>query len=313
MKILIVDDNVAVQEIIRDILAERDHNVRLASTVDEAVEKIKSFEPDVVMLDSWVGDEDGMHVVSRIKEEMPNFDLKVILIKSSGELAPTDNPNIKGWVDKPFKSSDIIDAIEELKIAEAEAVQAEEDRKKSKRRTKTRSGGFLSRKRKTEPEPVQDLSESGVVFGMSYIMFEPEPERVYEFVSLFDPSKYSILIVTSDRAKAIKERFSYESVDVIPLTSSGRAGTLEIQALGSMMVRISQFINEKERPVVVFDTFGDIIEANGMNPSLLMLQQLMTGMTKVCTFAVSVDGTPLTGKDRGILLHNLHVYDKESI
>ena len=313
MKILIVDDNVAVQEIIRDILAERDHNVRLASTVDEAVEKIKSFEPDVVMLDSWVGDEDGMHVVSRIKEEMPNFDLKVILIKSSGELAPTDNPNIKGWVDKPFKSSDIIDAIEELKIAEAEAVQAEEDRKKSKRRTKTRSGGFLSRKRKAEPEPVQDLSESGVVFGMSYIMFEPEPERVYEFVSLFDPSKYSILIVTSDRAKAIKERFSYESVDVIPLTSSGRAGTLEIQALGSMMVRISQFINEKERPVVVFDTFGDIIEANGMNPSLLMLQQLMTGMTKVCTFAVSVDGTPLTGKDRGILLHNLHVYDKESI
>ena len=152
-----------------------------------------------------------------------------------------------------------------------------------------------------------------MVFGMSYIMFEPEPERVYEFVSLFDPSKYSILIVTSDRAKAIKERFSYESVDVIPLTSSGRAGTLEIQALGSMMVRISQFINEKERPVVVFDTFGDIIEANGMNPSLLMLQQLMTGMTKVCTFAVSVDGAPLTGKDRGILLHNLHVYDKESI
>ena len=57
MKILIVDDNEAVQEIIRDILVERDHNVRLASTVDEAVEKIKSFEPDVVMLDSWVGEE----------------------------------------------------------------------------------------------------------------------------------------------------------------------------------------------------------------------------------------------------------------
>ena len=51
MKILIVDDNEAVQEIIRDILAERDHNVRLASTVDEAVEKIGSFEPDVVTIE----------------------------------------------------------------------------------------------------------------------------------------------------------------------------------------------------------------------------------------------------------------------
>lgn len=52
MKALIVDDNVAIQEIIRDILSERGHIVRLASTVDEAVEKVKSFEPDVVMLDS---------------------------------------------------------------------------------------------------------------------------------------------------------------------------------------------------------------------------------------------------------------------
>ena len=101
MKILIVDDNVAVQEIIRDILAERDHNVRLASTVDEAVEKIKSFEPDVVMLDSWVGDEDGMHVVSRTKEELPNFDLKVILIKSPASWRPpTTRTSGVGWTSR---------------------------------------------------------------------------------------------------------------------------------------------------------------------------------------------------------------------
>ncbi len=314
MKILIVDDNVAVQEIIRDILVERDHNVRLASTVDEAVEKIKSFEPDVVMLDSWVGDEDGMHVISRTREEVPNFDLKVILIKSSGELAPTDNPNIKGWVDKPFKSSDIIDAIAALKVAEAEAVHAEEERKKSRRRTKQKSfAGLFSRTRSVSQEPVQDLSVNGIVFGSSYLIFEPEPEKVYEFVSMFDPAKYSLMIITSDRAKAIKERFSYDDMDVLPLTSGGRSGSMGIQSLGSMMARISKFIGEKERPVVVFDTFGDIIDANGMNLSLLMLQQLMTGTTKTCTFVVSVDEAPLTDKDRGILLHNMQIYGKERI
>lgn len=313
MKILIVDDNVAVQEIIRDILAERGHIVRLASTVDEAVEKIKSFEPDVVMLDSWVGDEDGMHVVSRTREELPNFDLKVILIKSSSELAPTDNPNIKGWVDKPFKSSDILDAIDDLKVSEAEAVEAEAERKKSKRRYKQarrQSGGLLHRSKRSKPEPPPDLSESGIVFGRSYVMFEPEPEKVYEFVSSFDTSEYSILIVTSDKAKAIKERFSYVSMEVIQLTSSGRAGTMEIQGLGTLMVRVQQFIADKTRPVVVFDTFGDIIEANGMNTSLLMLRQLMAGKEGVCTFAVSVDSTPLTDKDRGILLHDMYVYDR---
>ena len=311
MKILIVDDNEAVQEIIRDILVERDHNVRLASTVDEAVEKIKSFEPDVVMLDSWVGEEDGMRVISRSKEEAPNLDLRVILIKTASEVAPTDNPYIKGWVNKPFKSSDILDAIEEMKISEAAAEVAETQRKtRIKQRQKKERGGLLHRK-KPQVEEVPDLAESGIVFGRSYVMFEPDPEKIYDFVSRFNTGEYDLLIITSDRAKAIKERFSYVSLEVVPLTSSGRSGSMEIQGLGSLMVRVFNFIDEKERPVVVFDTFGDIVEANGINQSLVMLRQLMSGATKDCTFAVSVDATPLTDKDRGILLHDMQNHDKE--
>ena len=311
MKILIVDDNEAVQEIIRDILVERDHNVRLASTVDEAVEKIKSFEPDVVMLDSWVGEEDGMRVISRSKEEAPNLDLRVILIKTASEVAPTDNPYIKGWVNKPFKSSDILDVIEEMKISEAAAEVAETQRKtRIKQRQKKERGGLLHRK-KPQVEEVPDLAESGIVFGRSYVMFEPDPEKIYDFVSRFNTGEYDLLIITSDRAKAIKERFSYVSLEVVPLTSSGRSGSMEIQGLGSLMVRVFNFIDEKERPVVVFDTFGDIVEANGINQSLVMLRQLMSGATKDCTFAVSVDAAPLTDKDRGILLHDMQNYDKE--
>ena len=311
MKILIVDDNEAVQEIIRDILVERDHNVRLASTVDEAVEKIKSFEPDVVMLDSWVGEEDGMRVISRSKEEAPNLDLRVILIKTASEVAPTDNPYIKGWVNKPFKSSDILDAIEEMKLSEAAAEVAETQRKtRIKQRQKKERGGLLHRK-KPQVEEVPDLAESGIVFGRSYVMFEPDPEKIYDFVSRFNTGEYDLLIITSDRAKAIKERFSYVSLEVVPLTSSGRSGSMEIQGLGSLMVRVFNFIDEKERPVVVFDTFGDIVEANGINQSLVMLRQLMSGATKDCTFAVSVDAAPLTDKDRGILLHDMQIYDKE--
>ena len=38
MKILIVDDNAAIREIIRDILAGEGHTVRTASTISEAPE-----------------------------------------------------------------------------------------------------------------------------------------------------------------------------------------------------------------------------------------------------------------------------------
>ena len=42
-----------------------------------------------------------------------------------------------------------------------------------------------------------------------------------------------------------------------------------------------------------------------------MLRQLMSGATKDCTFAVSVDAAPLTDKERGILRHDMQIYDKE--
>ncbi len=305
MKVLIVDDNVAVQEIVRDILTERSHIVRLASNVDEAVEKIRSFEPEVVMLDSKVGEEDGLKVITRVGEELPGFNLRVILIKSSGEIAPKDIPEIKVCVDKPFKSSEILEAVNELMSSEAEQ-EAEETAIKKARKQKRSI--FSRKKRDRYLGPTAELSESGIEFGRSYAIFEPEPERVYEFISKFNTSEYGVLIVTSDRPKAIMEKFDYGNMEIVPLSTSGRAGSEGIHALGSLMVRIKEFISKHERPVIVFDNFGEIIEENGLNSSLLMLQQTMAGRSGTCTFAVSVDARPLTDKDRGILLHNMTEY-----
>ncbi len=76
------------------------------------------------------------------------------------------------------------------------------------------------------------------------------------------------------------------------------------------MVRTFWFIERGSQPVVVFDTFRDIIEANWINTSLLMLRQLMAGTTETCTFAIPVDTTSLTDIDRGILLHDITIYDR---
>lgn len=307
MKILIVDDNVAVQEIMKDILVERDYIVRLASSVDEAFEKTKTFEPDVVMLDSQIGEDDGMRFISRVTEEMDGFDLKVILIKSSSEIAPRDVPAIKGSVNKPFKSTDILEALDSVKESEVEAEVTESAKKRARKQQRSLGRVLFSRK-KPEPLAFQELSDSGIVFGRSYVVFESDPRRIYDFVSKFNPSDYSVLVVTSERAKAIKEMFSYGTIDVLALTNSGRMGSEDIHALGTMMTLINDFIMRSTNPVIVFDKFGEIIEANGLNRSLVMLQQLMSPRGKSCTFAISVDDDPLTDKDCEVILHGMEEY-----
>lgn len=306
MKILIVDDNVAIQEIVKDILAEEGHNVRVARTVEEAVSKAEDFEPDVIVLDSLVGDEDGLHLLTILKEEAPGLTPKVILLKGPAELAPNDDPTIRACVDKPFKSTDITAALRKI---QDESHSDDVPEAKKHRRKEGGPFGLFRRKKKAQAEPAENLlQEHGVSFGTSYVLFGRSSEALYGFVGLFDLEKYDVMVVTTDRSKVVKERFSYGELEVMTLSDSGKAGTQAIRDLGTITGRIRGFIEAHPLPVVVFDRFDDVIEADGLNQSMLMIHQLMAGKTKMCTFAVSVDPKSLTEKDRGLFLYNMVEY-----
>lgn len=299
MKILIVDDNVAIQEIVRDILSDEGYMIRTAGTIQEAITKTADFLPDVVILDSWVGDEEGLHYLTLLKEKVPEAEPKVVLLKNAAELVPKDSPYIKASVDKPFKSSDIVSAIRGLQDDEPREEPKEEKRRLFRLRRK---------KKKTDEEPPEMLDVS---FGTSYVMFEQDSELAYRFVKHFDPETNDVMIVTTDRAKAVKERFSYDTLEVLTLSSNGKAGSESIGNIGTITSLVRAFMDQKDRPVVVFDKFGEVISADGINQSLLMLQQLMSGKTRMCTLAVSVDPSVLTDKDRDIILYNMVEYSEK--
>lgn len=304
MKILIVDDNAAIREIIRDILTGEGHNVRSASSVEEAVAKLADFSPDVLFLDSRVDGEDGLHILAQMDQSLTPDRLSVVLLKGAADMVPTDNPYIRASVDKPFTSKDIVGAIRDIQENNLEVREERE----SRRRFRMPRLRPLHVKHETIDAPTSSPDSHGVSFGSSYVVFEECPERIYAFIGLFDPSEYDVMVVTTGRAKAIKERFSYSNMEVLPLSGNGKAGSMGIQEIGTMMSRIRSFIDAHDRPVVAFDSFGDIMAADGINQSLLMLQQLMAGRSKMCTFAVSVDDSSLTDKDRNIFLHSMIEY-----
>ncbi len=299
MKVLIVDDNVAVQDVIRDIVEAEGCLTRVASTLDEAIEKVSGFVPDIIFLDMGIDDADGLSLIPRIKEANPSMAVNVVLLTSSSDHVPTDMPEIKGKISKPFKSSAVVDALYNVTSA-PKTVKSEPPKKKKSRFS------LFGRKKNKIPAPTANPSQSGATFGNSYVVFETWPEKIYEFVGLFNTDEYSVMVVTSDKLKAVKERFDYGNIDVRTMSANPKNGMFDIHGLGTVVTSVRDFINNSHNPVVVFDNFDEIVKVNGINNALKMFHLLASsteGVTR--TVAISADEGALSEKDRRILLHEM--------
>ncbi|MCB1888587.1 MAG: sigma-54-dependent Fis family transcriptional regulator [Rhodocyclaceae bacterium] len=80
-KILIVDDEVGIRELLSEILRDEGHDVLLAENAGAARKIRNELCPDLVLLDIWMPDSDG---ISLLKEWSANGQLKMPVIMMSG-------------------------------------------------------------------------------------------------------------------------------------------------------------------------------------------------------------------------------------
>ena len=89
-RILVVDDHIVVRRGIQMFL-ETDASVQIvgeAESCQDAVQKAKSLQPDIILMDLVMPDGDGINVIAEIKLESP--DLKIIVLSTFG-----DEPRVK--------------------------------------------------------------------------------------------------------------------------------------------------------------------------------------------------------------------------
>lgn len=84
-RVLVVDDDPFTRDILRRFLDEKEFEVETAIDGERALAAIRSFEPDIVLLDIRMPVMDGIECLQHIADE--HFDCGVIMI--SGE-ADTD-------------------------------------------------------------------------------------------------------------------------------------------------------------------------------------------------------------------------------
>lgn len=115
-RILIVDDAAVIRRSLQHIVEKAGHEVvGMAGDGQNAVKLYKELKPDLVTMDVWLGEEDGIQVLKAIKKENP--DARVIMITSTGwEEKKEDAKKLgaAGYIEKPFDAKIIADNIEKV-------------------------------------------------------------------------------------------------------------------------------------------------------------------------------------------------------
>ena len=81
-KCLIIDDEQNIRLTLQGVLEDEKFVVESASDGAEGLEKVKSFRPDVVLLDIWMPGDDGLAVLEKIKRQ--DSDIEVVMMSGHG-------------------------------------------------------------------------------------------------------------------------------------------------------------------------------------------------------------------------------------
>jgi two-component system chemotaxis response regulator CheY len=112
-KILIVDDAAFMRMMIKEILTKNGFDVvGEASDGQQAIEKYKELEPDLVTMDITMPEMDGVTALKEIKKLNPNS--KVIMCSAMGQQAMVIDAiqaGAKDFIVKPFQAERVLEAI----------------------------------------------------------------------------------------------------------------------------------------------------------------------------------------------------------
>jgi CheY-like chemotaxis protein len=110
-RILVVDDNHDVVNIVEFWLKANDYEVYTAYSGEEGLEKSKLLKPDAVILDIVMPDIDGSSVAAEMKEDPCTDHIPIIFLTGAVKSSELPKNNIVGgqyFLAKPFKGTDLL-------------------------------------------------------------------------------------------------------------------------------------------------------------------------------------------------------------
>ncbi len=112
-KILLLDDNRDLLQIVQIILKGQGYETILASSVEEAILKIRIHKPVLILMDVCISEDDGYEFCGLLKNDPDTSNICVIMM--SGEDCNQSRiscVHADDFMQKPFDYNDLVDKVE---------------------------------------------------------------------------------------------------------------------------------------------------------------------------------------------------------
>lgn len=112
-RILAVDDNEDILEVLQLILEDSGYKVTTLDNGSSLFDKIDEYKPNLILLDIMLGSYDGRELCKAIKEKKETHNIPVILISANQNLSnrfQTDNAP-DDFLAKPFDINDLLNKV----------------------------------------------------------------------------------------------------------------------------------------------------------------------------------------------------------
>lgn len=116
-RILIADDNAANRELLEAYLAAIDCDIELAVDGQDALDKVASFCPDLILLDVMMPKLSGFEVCQQIKESEDSARIMILMVTALNELGDIERAVKAGtddFLSKPINKVELLKRVENM-------------------------------------------------------------------------------------------------------------------------------------------------------------------------------------------------------
>jgi CheY-like chemotaxis protein len=316
-KVLIVDDNPDVLEMVSELVLANGLQPLTAYGGKEALEKVESETPDLILLDINMPDLDGWSVLRELKERRLTSRTKVMMLTATTDVGPDIfglQDVVAGYIRKPFSNEILSDRLRNL-LGEGDQLEPMKDSIDEQDKTDILSR-FLGRKRGEKladggkERPRDSVIKYSIRKGFGYVVKERKPVRSFEM--FVDQVTHNIqgLCVTRQHPEMIRTKWDLEKTPIIWL--SNKVGEVyvnptNISILSDTVVR---FVEKSDDSIVLIDGIEFLIVNNDFAKVLRMIHHVTEAvMESKSRLLISVDPRALELREMALLERNMEIVD----